>query len=305
MPVDSKKALFILNPAAGVRKARDLESQIRSGLDLSRFTYEIKVTSKQGDALQMTREAVAGGFHLVVAVGGDGTINEVAQGIEGSNSVLGIIPNGSGNGLARHLEIPLNIADALEVINNNHVITIDTASLNNYNFVSIAGVGFDARIANQYRKIKRRGFYGYLSTVLQQFFRYKERSFILDIDGKTMEKKAILISVANSNQFGYGTVIAPDARPDDGLLDVVVVKKFPLTELPHVLQLLFAHRIDKSQYVESYTGRDIRIVRDKGKWVNLDGEAVRTDALVHIQVKPASLKVLVPEDDQGKRSSGN
>jgi YegS/Rv2252/BmrU family lipid kinase len=297
-----RKILFILNPAAGIKRLSDLDGFIRENLDLTRFEYEIKVTSRQGDALLITKQAVGSGCSVIVAVGGDGTINEIAKGIEGTDVLLGIVPNGSGNGLARHLGIPLDLGEAIRTINGFHHQRIDTATLNGNTFVSIAGVGFDARVANRYRKVRRRGFYGYFRIVVLQYFSYKERPYILEVDGKTMERTALFISVANSNQFGYGTIIAPAAKLDDGLLDVVIARKFPLTELPYILQLLFTQRIDKSSYVETLKGREINIARKKGRYVNLDGEAVKTDSFVSIRVKPSSLKVLLPDKSFVKKT---
>lgn len=296
MPELVQKVLFILNPAAGLRRVKDLDDLVRSNLDNTRFEHHVRMTSKPGDAFQIATAALEENFNIIVAVGGDGTINDISKAIEGKEVVLGIIPNGSGNGLARHLEIPLDLGEAIRVINKHKVKTIDTASLNGYTFVSIAGVGFDARVANRYRKVRRRGFYGYFRIVVLEYFGYRERSYFLEVDGVPMERDALFISIANSNQFGYGTIIAPSAQLDDGLLNIVVVKKFPLTELPHIMQLLFTHRIDISPYVETLTGKEIRIVRNKGKWVNIDGEAVRTDPFVEISVKPSSLRVLVPEN---------
>jgi YegS/Rv2252/BmrU family lipid kinase len=295
MPDHPTKILFIINPAAGLRKAGDLKNIIEENLDLDSYDCEVKVTSRQGDAIEFTQDALKRGCEIVVAVGGDGTINEIAKGIEGTEAVLAIVPNGSGNGLARHLEIPMDIAEAIRVINRHNVQVIDTATLNGHTFVSIAGVGFDARVASIYRKARRRGFYGYFRIVVLEFLGYKERTYQLEIDGVNLERSAFFISIANSNQFGYGTVIAPSARLDDGLLNVVIARKFPLTELPYILQQLFTHRIDKSAYVESYTAREVVIMRNEGKWVNLDGEAVKSDPVVRISVKPASLRVLIPE----------
>jgi YegS/Rv2252/BmrU family lipid kinase len=289
-----KEILFILNPVAGIRRISDLESIIKDNLDLTRYSYEINTTSRQGEALEITRQAIQKGYDIVTAVGGDGTINEIAKGIEGSDVVLGIVPNGSGNGLARHLEIPLDIARAIRFLNDGRVRRIDTATMNGMTFVSLAGVGFDARVANRYRKIRRRGFYGYFRIIVQEYFGYKEQNYTLEIDGKLIERKALLVTVTNSNQFGYGTVIAPAAKLDDGLLNVIIVRKFPLAELPLVLQLLYGQRIDKSQYVESITGKEIQIIRKRGRWVNLDGEAIKTDLQVAIRMNPASLQVLAP-----------
>jgi diacylglycerol kinase (ATP) len=290
-----KKILFIINPAAGLRRADDLQGIIRENLDPGLFDAEIRVTSRQGEAFEFTTEAVKRGYGIIAAVGGDGTINEIAAGIEGTEAVLAIVPNGSGNGLARHLEIPLDVTEAIRVINKHSIKVIDTAALNGNKFVSIAGVGFDARVASLYRKARRRGFYGYFRIVVMEFLGYRERIYQLEIDGVPMERSAFFISISNSNQFGYGTVIAPAARLDDGLLNVSIARKFPLTELPSILQQLYSHRIDKSSYMESFTAKEIKIMRNDGKWVNLDGEAIKADPLVEIMIKPASLKVLVPK----------
>jgi YegS/Rv2252/BmrU family lipid kinase len=295
MTESKTKILFIINPAAGIKRERDLQGIIRENLDLYRFDYQVNVTSRQGDALEFTKQAIAKDFGIIVAVGGDGTINEIATGIEETGAVLSIVPNGSGNGLARHLEIPLDISEAIRIINTGKVKVIDTATLNGQTFVSIAGVGFDAKVASIYRKARRRGFYGYFRIVVLEFLGYKERHYQLEIDGKQLERDAFFISIANSNQFGYGTVIAPSARLDDGLLNVVIARKFPLAELPYILQQLFTHKIDKSTYVESHLGKEVVIMRDEGKWVNLDGEAVKSDPVIHISVRPSSLKVIVPE----------
>jgi len=165
--------------------------------------------------------------------------------------------------------------------------------MNGSTFVSIAGVGFDARVASQYRKVSRRGFYGYFRIVVLEYFGYKERPYLLEVDGQTMERQALTITIANSNQYGYGILVAPTAKLEDGLLNVVVIRKFPLTELAHILQLVFTHRIDRSHYVETITGKEIKITRNKGKWVNVDGEAVKSASTIEIKVKPSSMNVLV------------
>jgi diacylglycerol kinase (ATP) len=208
-----RRICFIYNPISGARKLKGFEDLIMQNLDLDKFDYIIQETRSPKDAMRISSGAVQENFDIVVAAGGDGTINEVVQGMGNAPLMLGIIPIGSGNGLARHLEIPMEPEKAIKLINNLNTRTIDIASINGYPFASIAGLGFDARVANKYRKLKKRGLYGYTRVVMMEFFRYREREYTLSFNSLKITKRALLVSIANSNQFGYNTVIAPTAKP--------------------------------------------------------------------------------------------
>lgn len=287
------RVCFIYNPISGVRRLKSLEDLVRQNLDLNRFDYTIQVTSSPKDAMRLATTAVQDNFDIIVAVGGDGTINEIVQGMGNTPLMLGIIPTGSGNGLARHLEIPLEPEKAIKLLNNLNTRTIDIASINGYPFASIAGLGFDASVANKYRKLKKRGFYGYFRVVMMEFFRYREREYTLSFNDQKINRRALLLTIANSNQFGYNTIIAPTAKPDDGLLDIVIVKKFPLSEIPRMIGLLFTGKIDQSSYIESYKTTEIFIVRKRGKRVNIDGEAIKMGKEISVRIQPAAIKVIV------------
>ena len=287
------KICFIHNPVSGTRRSGRFEDLIRQNLDTDKFDFTIRETKSPKDAMRLASAAVKDKFEIVVAAGGDGTINEVVQGLGNSDVILGIIPGGSGNGLARHLDIPLEQEKAIQLLNKMHIKTIDIATINGYPFASIAGLGFDARVASRYRKVKKRGFYGYFRVVTQEFFRYREREYILTFNDRQITRKALLLTIANSNQFGYNTIIAPSAATDDGLLDLVVIRKFPLGELPRMIGLLFTGKIDQSSYYESFKTKEVFIVRRRGKRVNIDGEAIKMGKEIFIRIQPAAVKVIV------------
>jgi diacylglycerol kinase (ATP) len=288
-----RRICFIYNPISGARKLKGFEDLIMQNLDLDKFDYIIQETRSPKDAMRISSGAVQENFDIVVAAGGDGTINEVVQGMGNAPLMLGIIPIGSGNGLARHLEIPMEPEKAIKLINNLNTRTIDIASINGYPFASIAGLGFDARVANKYRKLKKRGLYGYTRVVMMEFFRYREREYTLSFNSQKITKRALLVSIANSNQFGYNTVIAPTAKPDDGLLDLVILRKFPVGEIPRMIGLLFTGKIDQSSYIESYKTTEVFIVRKRGKRVNIDGEAIKMGKEIFVRIQPAAIKVIV------------
>jgi len=292
----SQRMLFIINPISGVRKRglEDFRKLMDVHLDNSIFDADIRVTAAPGHAGQITTEGIEEGIRYFVVVGGDGTINEVGAKLAGTDAVMGIIPAGSGNGLANHLKIPLKIEDAIGVLNRNKIEKIDTCLVEHLFFASIAGIGFDARVARQFANAGRRGFITYARIVLKEYFRYKSRKYKLTLDGKEQKVSAFFISFANSNQFGYNTRIAPKASITDGKIDVCVVKKPPLRAFPGIAHLMFRRRIDDSKYMETYQASDIYVKRKKGKTVNIDGEPIKLGKELRISIRPASLNVIVP-----------
>ncbi len=293
---EKKKILFIVNPISGIHRKERLGESIKKHIDKKKFIPVIQETQYAGHAVEISRKAVQDKVDVVVAVGGDGTINEVASQIIGSDTVLGIIPQGSGNGLARHLGIPRMITGAMRLINRMHVTSIDTASINGVPFVSIAGVGFDALVAKLFAKGERRGFFSYAHLISTQFLYYKPKKYRLVFeDGTTLKTRAFFISFANSNQFGYNTAIAPNARLRDGMLDVIVVQKPGIFDLPLVANLLLLRAIGKSKYVQSYRSGHFWVYRKKNRVVNIDGEARKISKNLEVKVHPYSLKIIIPK----------
>jgi len=290
-----KRILFIVNPISGIHRRVKLADVIKRHINTKKFIPEIRETAYAGHAIRLSREAVEQKTDVVVAVGGDGTINEVASQIIGSTTVLGIIPQGSGNGLARHLGIPRTISGAMRLINRLHVTEIDTASINGVPFVSIAGIGFDALVAKLFAKGERRGFFSYAHLISTNFLYYKPKKCRIKFeDGTQLKTRALFISFANSNQFGYNTAIAPNALLRDGKLDVIVVEKPRFFELPMIANMLLLRAIDKSHYVKSFRSGHFLIYRKKNRVVNIDGEAKKISKKLEVKVHPLSLKVIIP-----------
>jgi YegS/Rv2252/BmrU family lipid kinase len=287
-----RKALFIINPIAGGKKKDGVPDLIDQNLDKDVFEYNIIFTDGVAHARQIAAEA-AGKFDEIVAVGGDGTVNEIASAIVGSNAALGVVPFGSGNGLARFLGIPMNTAKSIKALSAYKVETIDSGQMNGLPFFNMAGMGFDAHIAEVFSHGKKRGFLTYIKSTMQEIMSYKPQQYRIEIDGKTYEREAFIISIANSSQWGNDVHIAPNASVQDGLLDVCIIRKFPIWRLPEIGARLMLKTIEASGYIEIIKGKNIRISRETAGPIHLDGEPHVMDANLNINIVAGSLKVIV------------
>jgi len=267
---------------------------VNESLDTDVYEPDYRVTASRGHAGIIVEEGLEEGVRYFVAVGGDGTINEVAVPLIGKDAAMGVIPSGSGNGLARHLMIPVKISEAVEVLNAGKLIEIDTCSVNNIPFISIAGIGFDAKVARKFAKTKQRGFKTYARLAMKEYFRYKSRKYKLILDGEERKESAFFISFANSNQFGYNAIIAPNASITDGKIDVCIVSRPPLKAFPGIARMMFRREIDRSKYLETIRATEVLVKRQKGKTVNIDGEPIKMGKNLFVKIHPASLKVIVP-----------
>jgi diacylglycerol kinase (ATP) len=291
-----KRVLFIVNPVSGVNQSRKsiLAEVAAARFDPEHFEWEIRLSESAVHVQELSREAAAAGVDIIAAVGGDGTLNQVVKGMIGSNATLALVPAGSGNGLARHLGVPIDVDQSIKLIVEGKTQLIDTVNLNDNLFVSIAGVGFDALVAKRFSQVTRRGFFSYFKIVTNEYSYYRPRKYRMEIDGKQVLRQALFVSFANTNQFGYNTIISPEAKIDDGLVDVCIVKKVPLLYAPHVVGLLLTRRIDSSGFVEIIRARNIKLTRNKNRVVNIDGEPVKLTKDLEISVNPLSLKIIVP-----------
>ena len=285
--------LFIINPISGGKNKLKLPSLIDSYLDKSKFNANFSFTEYIGHATEIAEEAANKNFDILVAVGGDGTVNEVAQIVMRLNKTLGIIPFGSGNGLARSVNIPMDTKKAIGVINAFKVQVIDAAKLNERYFFNMAGVGFDAHISSAFAGKKGRGLKGYIEMFLKEMNSYQSQNYHIEIDGQHFTRKAYVISIANSSQYGNNVHISPKSSLTDGLLDLCIVKPFPLYKLPILAYQMIRKTTDQHDMVEIIRGKKIRIERQTEDSIHLDGEPFIMGEKIDIEVLPAALKIII------------
>jgi YegS/Rv2252/BmrU family lipid kinase len=295
MVPQKKNILFIINPISGIRRKRKLESAINKHLDHSKFTHQILYSQYAHHAIELSKEASHNGIDVVVAVGGDGSVNDVACGLVNSDTILGLIPVGSGNGLAHHLKIPMSYKKSIKIINRQNISRIDTATLNDKLFVSIAGVGFDALVAHEFAKCKKRGFFSYLLIILKKFPLYKPWDYTINFDGKTLSCKALLVSFANSDQFGFNASIAPVAKINDGYLDLCILRPVPLYKAGYMANKLFLKNIHRSKYVETFKIKEANIEASGMAYSHIDGDAGNLINSIKVKILPKSLNIIVPK----------
>ncbi|MFA8449339.1 MAG: diacylglycerol kinase family protein [Bacteroidales bacterium] len=294
---NKRQILFIINPISGIGKQKRIEVYAEELIDKSKFDFDFAYTQYPGHATTIAQNASKKNIDIVVIVGGDGSLNETMKGLLGSKTALGIVPCGSGNGFARHLNIPLNPREAIKQINTSKSISVDTVSLNDKTFISIAGIGYDAYVAKKFSNTKHRGFLGYTQVVVKSFLQYKDQDYLIKLDNKEeISTRAFFITFANSNQFGYNTIIAPMASLTDGKIDICIVKKPKFTQIPKMMRLLFTGKLNRSENVKYYQANSAYICTQNNEtFVNIDGESQSTTNKINIQVHPSSINVVVPQ----------
>lgn len=277
--------LFIVNPISGKgRKSRIVAHLQQKG-------YKVVYTEYAGHAEHLAHEAKE---KVIVAVGGDGTVNEVARGILGTDKALGIIPCGSGDGLALHLGISRNYKTAIRAIERGNVKAIDSGTIDGRPFFSVCGTGFDAVVSERFAKSGRRGLLNYIKQGLKTWKEYTPEKYILTIDGQKQVIDAALITVGNSSQWGNNARITPLADISDGVLDVTVVDMFSTIEMPALGYLLMTGRLDRNSNVHCYRGKHIRITRKVSGPAHADGDWFNAGTELDIKVLPGTLKVIIP-----------
>lgn len=286
-----EKVLFIINRLLQKRAGIDLPQIISRYLDKSKFEYDICFSEFPGHATELAI-LNKGKYDIIIAAGGDGTVNEVGKVLAGTNITFGIIPLGSGNGLARTMKIPLSVSCAIEIINVHEISTLDMGLINGIPFFNMAGVGFDAGVAHRYNNGKNRGFLSYLRSVAGLFFQYKASWYEVIYESQVHKVKAFLISFANSSQWGYNAHICPGADPSDGLLGVTIMRSFPKLIIPILAWQLFAKKLDKSRYIQISMIKSIE-VRSPGEMAgHIDGSPVLFHDHIQIEVVHNAIHII-------------
>lgn len=259
----------------------------------------MEFTQGPGHATTLAQQGVTEGYDSIIAVGGDGTVNEVARGMVNTKIPMGIIPKGSGNGLARHLGIPMNIIKATESLFTSALLQMDTFTVNNKLSLNVSGIGFDGHIANHFGKGGKRGLAGYTKLAVEEYLKFNEFEATLISKEKEFHKKAFIIAIANSSQYGNNARIAPHASVCDQKLDVSILNKIP----PYRLDFIYAFfngKIDQSTFCEVVETDSLEIKLKEPVEYHVDGEPCGFSANFHIQLQPSSLRVLVPVLQQNK-----
>lgn len=282
--------LFIINPISGGLKKDKLPNLILKKLDNKIWAPQIRIwTNKEISAFQMTKQALNEGFKAIVAVGGDGTINQVAAALKNTNIPMGIIPQGSGNGLARHLNIPINPAKAIELLNQKSSLLIDTGEINKNFFLNVAGVGFDALIGYRFAHAGTRGFSTYFKTTIKELFNYNPKSYQIITPNQEIHCKAFLISFANGSQWGNNAFIAPGAKLNDALLNISILKPFPWYQIPLIALHIFRKSLNNSAFYLQIPARECQVNIDGEEMIHFDGEPLSYQKNLDVTLHPKSL----------------
>ncbi len=295
-----KNALFIVNKYSGGGYNANVEGRIIDECKSLNIESILEFTQNQGHAIQLARNAVREQIDFVFAVGGDGTVNEVAQGLIGSRAVMGILPKGSGNGLARHLGIPMSFKKSLGILRNHQEQLIDTMIVNGKLSVNVAGIGFDGHIASLFAKKEKRGLAGYSKLVLKEFINFKPFEAEISINQKTLVVNPFIIALANSSQFGNNARVAPQASVCDQLIDVCFLKKVPMIHAPGFAGRMFAGNLAKSKFVDIVKTDRLTIKLNKVMAYHIDGEAMSPANHFEVRIQPASLRVFLPKTSIAK-----
>lgn len=270
-------------------------------LNHDKFEHDFRFTERSEHAKELAQEAIAEGCKIIVAVGGDGSINEVASALLGTDAVMGIIPAGSGNGLAMHLGYGRDIDEAIKKLNTAEECLIDVGLMNGRPFINLAGVGFDGLVSNLMKESAWRGFLPYFLKSVLASLQYTPRECRIEIEGKVLIEKCFIISIANGPMWGYNFQIAPDARVDDGFFEVVILKDVPKWHYFALVPSSLNGKIYDADFVEHFTTRRVKISAPGQNYIHLDGEGFVLEDDLEFEIKPKALKILVPKQkvDEG------
>ncbi len=294
--MNRKKIVFIINPISGTHSKDGIPALIEKRLDHERFDYEIQLTGYAGHATEIARECVKRGIDAAVAVGGDGTVNEVARALTHSQTALGIIPCGSGNGLARHLCIPMDTKKAIDLINACNIETFDYGIINDLPFFCTCGMGFDAFISLKFAEAGKRGPITYVENVLKEGLKYQPETYEVESEDGVHNYKAFLIACANASQYGNNAYIAPGATMKDGKMDVIIMEPFNALEAPQIAADMFLKTLPRHSKIKTFRTEKLHIHRQAPGAIHYDGDPIMTGTDVDVHIEPQGIRIMTDPD---------
>ena len=294
---------FILNPISGTHSKEEIPELIEKTLDHDLFEPRIVFTEYAGHAAEIAREESKAGTDVVVAVGGDGTVNEVARSLVHTPTALAIIPCGSGNGLARHLCLPLDIKKAIEVINSCKIERFDYGVINELPFFCTCGMGFDAFISLKFAEAGKRGPITYVENVLKEGLKYKPETYEVEDESGATRYKAFLIACANASQYGNNAYIAPGATMKDGEMDVIIMEPFDVLDAPQIAADLFMKTLGNNSKIKTFRTKHLHIHRKKEGAIHYDGDPMMTGTDVDVHIEHEGIRIVTnpnAAEDEGQ-----
>ncbi len=295
------KVCVIINPVSGTESKKNIPEEVAAAFDQKEFDVVFRITGYPNHATEIAKEALENGFKYILTAGGDGTVNEVAKVLVETDAVLGIIPFGSGNGLARDLNIPLDSEKAIKIILNGNTRTIDYGSANDNIFFCTCGVGFDAFVSDKFAEEKKRGPLGYVRNIMESVIDFKSEEYELIHDEGIINERAFLVTCANASQYGNEAYIAPGADMEDGKMNVSILKPLNANEMPHTTIQLFTKNIDKNSKMTTLLTSNLTIIRKNKGIMHVDGEPVETEKKIEVKIFPKGLKVFAPQKTEEKK----
>ncbi len=291
--MEQRRLMLIVNPIAGTVRRHNAEAYVMRKATALGYEVEVRHTRYAGHAAELAREAVADGYYCVLACGGDGTVNEIASGVRDSKVIMGIIPLGSGNGLARHLGIPLTVSGAMRVVAEDRVLEADYGTANGRPFFCTFGLGFDARVTDRFNncKHKGRGLKNYLLTILEEIVRYKSERYTIAADGRVLTEDALMVACCNASQYGNNAYIAPRASIKDGLLDISLVHKGNLVEAALAGMDILTGLVGSTAHTSTFRTDSVTIIRKEEGPAHFDGESAMMPARIDVECHRGGLRL--------------
>ncbi len=303
--MSKKHITFIVNPISGGHQKDDILKMITELTDREQFDLDIRMTEYAGHAAEIATKSAQEGVDIVVAVGGDGTVNEVARSLTHTQTALGIVPCGSGNGLARHLCIPMNVRKAIEILNHCKIMEFDYGVVNDIPFFCTCGMGFDAFISLKFAEAGKRGPITYVENVLKEGLKYKPETYEVEDETGARRYKAFLIACANASQYGNNAYIAPEASMRDGVMDVIVMEPFTALEAPQISIDLFNKTLNQNSKIKHFQTQKIHIHRQTPGAIHYDGDPIMTDPDVDVHIEHLGIRIVTNPEATEDNSQPN